>query len=93
MIRFHDPRAPSAVPVTPYELSHALTQDVRVAFLANGFPDSVPFCEALAQAMSERLPTLRASHWNKGNASIPAPQTMLEEIERDADVVVAAWGH
>lgn len=93
MIRFEDPRAPSAVPVSEYRLGHAMADDVRVAFLANGFPDSVPFLEALADALRERLPTLRAGHWNKGNASIPAPEAMLDEIERDADVLVAAWGH
>ena len=43
--------------------------------------------------MKARLPQLTAKHWNKGNASIPAPASMLEEIEQDCTAVVAAWGH
>lgn len=95
MIRFHDPRAEVAVEATPYTLGIDLdgSNDCTVAFLANGFPDSEPFLEALADAMKARLPQLTAKHWNKGNASIPAPASMLEEIERDCTAVVAAWGH
>lgn len=95
MMRFHDPRAEVAVQATPYTLGIDLagTNSCRVGFLANGFPDSVPFLEALAEALRTRLPQLEARHWNKGNASIPAPAAMLEEIEQDCDAVVAAWGH
>lgn len=95
MMRFHDPRAEVAVEATPYSLGIDLagTNRCKVAFLANGFPDSVPFLEALADALTARLPQLEARHWNKGNASIPAPAAMLEEIEQDCDAVIAAWGH
>ena len=82
MIRLHDPRATLAVETTPYGLGIDLeaAQGPRLAFLANGFPDSVPFLEALAEALKARLPRLEARHWDKGNASIPAPAAMLEEI-------------
>lgn len=95
MMRFHDPRAEVAVEATPYTLGIDLAGANRctVGFLANGFPDSVPFLEALAEALKQRLPQLETRHWNKGNASIPAPAAMLEEIEQDCDAVVAAWGH
>jgi hypothetical protein len=95
MTRFHDPRAASEVENEPYELGIDLASasPCRVGFLANGFPDSVPFLEAVAEAMSALLPGLEARHWDKGNASIPAPQEMLDEIVGDRQALVAAYGH
>ena len=95
MIQFHDPRGKVAIEATPYALGIDLEGANRctVGFLANGFPDSEPFLAALADAMKVRLPALDARHWNKGNASIPAPAAMLEEIERDCVALIAAWGH
>jgi hypothetical protein len=43
--------------------------------------------------MSEKLTSLRAEHYNKGNASIAAPQDMLEEIREGCVAAVAAYGH
>lgn len=95
MLRFHDPRAATATEVEPYALAVDLAglNEATVAFLANGFPDSVPFLEAVAEALRAELPALKAVHFDKGNASIPAPQTMLDEIARDCVAVVAAYGH
>ena len=31
--------------------------------------------------------------WNKGNASIAAPDAMLDEIQAQCDAVIAAYGH
>jgi len=31
--------------------------------------------------------------WNKGNASISAPEALLEEICGASDAVIAAYGH
>lgn len=95
MIRFHDPRAPVGTERTPYALGIDLASrnDCTVGFLANGFPDSAAFLQAVADAMSKQLPAMRPVHWNKGNASIPAPDTMLDEIERDCVALVAAYGH
>jgi hypothetical protein len=95
MTRFHDPRAASVVEAEPYDLGIDLAVETpcHVGFLANGFPDSVPFLEAVAEAMSALLPALDARHWNKGNASIPAPEEMLDEIAGDRQALVAAYGH
>ncbi len=95
MISYHDPRAPVATPQTPYDLGIELrgSNQVKVGFLANGFPDSEAFLEQVARALSARLPGMRSAFWNKGNASIPAPAEMLDEISSDCDAVVAAYGH
>lgn len=95
MLRFHDPRAEVGIETEPYRLGIDLAglNDCRVGFLANGFPDSVPFLQAISDAMAKLLPAMDERHWNKGNASIPAPAAMLDEIEQDRQALVAAYGH
>lgn len=94
MVEFHNPRAPAPVAIKPYGLAIDLQREhnATVGFLANGFPDSVAFLEAVAQALTALVP-IRAKHWNKGNASISVPEAMLGEIQRDCRAVIAAYGH
>ena len=95
-IRFVDPRAQPAVQDRPYELTLDLPPDgggVTVGLLANGFPDSVEFLDAVGEALLERLPKLRLERFNKGNASITAPADLLDGITKECKAVVAAYGH
>lgn len=95
MIEFHDPRGRTAVPQEPYRLRVDLqsSNDPRIAFLANGFPDSENFLQQLAEVMAEQLPSMHAEHFNKGDASIAAPDPMLAQIESGCVAAVAAYGH
>lgn len=95
MLTYHDPRAPTATAVTPYELGIDLrgSNQVTIGFLANGFPDSEAFIEAVANAMQTRLPGMTPLYWNKGNASITVPDAMLGEIRGRCQALVAAYGH
>jgi hypothetical protein len=95
MIEYHDPRGEVATPMEPYRLNVDLqaSNDPSVAFLANGFPDSEKFLVQLAEVMGEQLTSLRAEHFNKGNASIAAPDDMLQEITGGCVAAVAAYGH
>ncbi len=95
MLEFHDPRAAIAVQREAYGLGIDLMRmnDPCVAFLANGFPDSERFLEKVAEAMERHLPRLTVRAFNKGNASIPAPPQMLEEIQGSCQAAVAAYGH
>jgi len=95
MVDFHDPRGAIGTPIDAYELRVDLRghNDPSLALLANGFPDSQTFLELLGEVMQEQLPSLRVAHFNKGNASIPAPAEMLEEATRVGVGVVAAYGH
>ena len=97
MITFHDPRGDVAAQTLAYTLSHDLTANqgagTTVALLANGFPDSVNFLEAIGQSLSAKYPALTLKYWNKGNASIPAPQPMLDEIKAHCHIAIAAYGH
>ena len=66
---------------------------VDVALLANGFPDSVQFLDAVGDALERRLPQVRLHKFNKGNASIVAPDDLVEGISKTCKAVVAAYGH
>ena len=92
-ISFLDPRGESAVEPTPYDLSTRLDPGVTVGLLANGFPDSVEFLEAVGEAITARRPGIELARWNKGDASAIANDTMLGEIEAECAAVVAAYGH
>lgn len=92
MIRFHDPRARAAVNDEPYTLTADLGSG-QIAYLANGFPDSENFLKAVERSVRALLPTTTAAHWNKGNASIPAPDSMLSEISNGSVAAIAAYGH
>ncbi len=92
-ISFLDPRGESAVEPTPYDLSTRLDPGVTVGLLANGFPDSVEFLDAVGEAITARRPDIQLAGWNKGDASAIANDTMLGEIEAECVAVVAAYGH
>jgi len=96
MITFHDPRGERAVEEDEYTLSHKFRPDgdgTTVALLANGFPDSEGFLDAIGEILQQRLPKLSLKSWNKGNASIPAPDDMLQEIKSSCQIAIAAYGH
>lgn len=95
MLEFIDPRAPSARPAEPYRLGLSLRDGTphTVGLLANGFPDSENFLSAVAAKLTQRLPQVTPRFWNKGNASIAAPESMLDEIRTSCDAVIAAYGH
>ena len=97
MITFHDPRGEVGTEVEPYTLSYdvaaAAGAGVTVGLLANGFPDSENFLTAVGDALRKRLPEVTVKSWNKGNASIPAPEDMLAEISSQCQVGIAAYGH
>jgi hypothetical protein len=95
MIEYHNPEANVGVEKIPYQLSADITgaNAIKVGFLANGFPDSENFLHELASAMREIEPAIEVFSYNKGNASIPANEEMLTEINRDCSAAVAAYGH
>ncbi len=91
-IEYLDPTAEPAEAVTPYELS-AGDGALTVGLLANGFPDSVPFLDAVGKSLRRVRPDLEVRAWNKGNASMVADDQLMVEITEECDAVVAAYGH
>lgn len=94
MVRFLDPRADVAADVEPYELMADWSQGPpAIGLLANGFPDSVAFLDQVGEAIHRRLPAAVLRSWNKGNASAPASDQLLDGIAAEVHAVVAAYGH
>jgi hypothetical protein len=97
VIKFLDPRGEVGTKLDSYDLSYDLlaahNQGSTVGLLANGFPDSDNFLNALGAVLTERFPGLQVKFWNKGNASIAAPESMLDEIQSQCQVAIAAYGH
>ncbi len=95
MIEYHNPEAQVGIEAIPYTLSLAMRtgEPLRLGLLANGFPDSENFLNSVGEAMQANIDGLKVLSWNKGNASIPANDEMLEDIRGSCHAVVAAYGH
>jgi hypothetical protein len=92
-VHYHDPRA--ALPTAPlaYTLGADFSQPLTLGLLANGFPDSVEFLDAVEAALGEHQPGLTIRRYNKGNPSIPATAALLAQIAGECQVVASAYGH
>lgn len=97
MIRFVDPRGSIATEMEPYELSAEIRANqgsgITVGLLANGFPDSETFIRKVGDAIQRRLPDIQTLVWNKRNAGVEVSDEMLQEIQSDCQVAIAAYGH
>ena len=95
MIEFHNPQGERAVPADPYTLGIDLAANTPsvVGLLANGFPDSENFLRHVGTELERLSDGIEVRVWNKGNASIAAPDSMLDEIQAQCDAVIAAYGH
>ena len=95
MIDYHNPDAPIGVEEIPYELSLAVKPEAAttIGLLANGFPDSVEFLNAVGDAIQALFPGITLRAYNKGNATIPAGDKLLQEITGECAGVIAAYGH
>lgn len=92
-ISFHDPRGASRVVAEPYTCKTALTGTPTIGLLANNFPDSEAFLDAVQRAMSSALPAARFARYLKPSASVPATAQLVEQIAAECDALVTAYGH
>jgi hypothetical protein len=95
MIEFLNPDADVGIENTPYDLSVKVDggSATTIGLLANGFPDSVPFLDEVGKAIGRLRPGINLKAYNKGNATIAAPEKLLGEIGGDCVGVIAAYGH
>ena len=95
MIEYHNPDASVGIEEIAYELSLTVNSDATatIGLLANGFPDSVEFLNALGDAIRALFPSVRLREYNKGNATIAAGEQLLQEITGECAGVIAAYGH
>lgn len=92
-ISFHDPRGASRVAAEPYTCKTALGGTPTIGLLANNFPDSEAFLDAVQRALSTVLPSARFARYLKPSASVPANAQMVERIASECDALVTAYGH
>jgi hypothetical protein len=93
-VSFHDPRGRIGTPIEPYLLRADWSAGApAIGLLANGFPDSVEFLDAVEAALAAHQPTLTIRRYNKGNPSIPATAALLAQIAGECQVVASAYGH
>ena len=95
MVEYLNPNASVGIEDTPYYLSVQVdcASATTIGLLANGFPDSVEFIDEVGAALSRLRPGISLKTYNKGNATIPAPEKLLGEIGGDCVGVIAAYGH
>jgi hypothetical protein len=92
-LEFHDPRGASRVAPEPYTRATALDGAPTIGLLANNFPDSVPFLDAIERVLAAALPAARFARYLKKSASVPADERMVGEIALHCDALITAYGH
>ena len=94
MITFLDPRSEPGAPVEQYSLGiDVAAAPTVVGLVANGFPDSEEFLDAIEEVMAAELPSVTVKRWNKRNASATISDEMLDEVVGACQAVVSAYGH
>ena len=61
--------------------------------LANSFPDSGNFLDAVERSLKSLLPAATFRRYAKPNASMPAVDQLLDGIAAECQAVVTAYGH
>lgn len=92
-IEFHDPRGEQGRTSEAYALALDCESAVTIGLLANGFPDSVVFLDAVESALGAVLPAARFRCYAKPGASTPASADLVARIAGECDALVTAYGH
>jgi len=93
MVSFVDPRGVPSTPIDPYDLRLDTSTAPAIALLANGFPDSVRFLDAVGAELRLRLPEASVELFDKRDPTTVVPDDLGERIVERFDAVVAAYGH
>jgi len=92
-ISFHDPRGDTRVAAEPYSCQHPLKDGAVIGLLANGFPDSIAFLDAVEQALTKAQPSIQVKRYRKPGASAPAEPELVARIAEQCDALITAYGH
>ena len=92
-IRFFDPRPPTAAPVDAYRVDAHGDRAVIIGLLANGFPDSMTFLDALSVEIATRVPGATFARIEKASPPTPLTAEQHRTLTEDCVGVVAAYGH
>ncbi len=92
-LSYHDPRGATRVEPQAYTCRHDLDGSPTIGLLANGFPDSVAFLDAVETALAQALPQANFRRYAKPGASAPADATLVRSIAAECDALITAYGH
>lgn len=92
-ITYHDPRGETRVAPEPYTPRASADGPGTVGLLANNFPDSVAFLDAVERALGGVLPGAAFRRYRKPGASAPATDALVADIAGECDALVTAYGH
>ena len=94
-VSFHDPRPPIVEAEQSFERLplRSIPRSPTVGLLANGFPDSAQFLEAVAQQISARIVGATFECVTKVSPPTPLTEAQLTLLTTTCDAVVAAYGH
>jgi hypothetical protein len=92
-VTYVDPSGQPTAPIEPYTLGvDTAKRPLRLALIANTFPDIPRFVDCLQKALQPLLPGATLKVWQKPSVE-PVTPKVLEEIAAQSDAVVAALGH
>ena len=94
-VSFLDPRPPIAEAVQAYAGLHLrpIPRSPTIGLLANGFPGSDQFLEAVAVSISATVAGAAFSRVTKVSPPTPLTEAQLTLLTTTCDAVVAAYGH
>ena len=92
-ITYVDPTGETSSAVQPYALSLDVSKrPLRLALVANSFPDVRNFVDCIERALAPLLPGATLTVWQKPSVEPVSPK-MLDDIVAQSDGVIAALGH
>jgi hypothetical protein len=94
-VSFLDPRPPIVEAAHSVERLRfrSIPRTPTIGLLANGFPDSAHFLNAVAQQISARMNGVTFERVTKVSPPTPLTESQLKLLTTTCDAVVAAYGH
>ena len=94
-VSFHDPRPPVVEAEQSFERLQLRTipRSPTIGLLANGFPDSAQFLDAVAQQISALIDGVSFERVAKVSPPTPLTASQLTLLTTTCNAVVAAYGH
>jgi hypothetical protein len=94
-VSFHDPRPLIVEAAHSFERLplRSIPSSPTIGLLANGFPDSAQFLNAVAQQIATRIDGVTFERVTKVSPPTPLTESQLTLLTTTCDAVVAAYGH
>ena len=94
-VSFLDPRPPIVEAAQSFEHLElrSIPRAPTIGLLANGFPDSAQFLDAVAEQISALIDGVTFERVTKVSPPTPLTDAQLSLLTTNCDAVIAAYGH